>query len=105
MKINFELINLQDTEIAEPPLTADVPEADTWYLISASGTSTVSGGSVISVSCKLISSKYSLASKFSFGTTNSWRITGSHNTKILKQSQHQNPQALHSLLLQLSGPR
>ena len=54
----FELINWQDTEITEPPLTVDVPEADIRYQVSASGTSAVSGGSAISVSCQLISSKF-----------------------------------------------
>lgn len=37
----FELINWQDTEITEPPLTADVPEADIRSFVKSGGQSTI----------------------------------------------------------------
>ena len=37
----FELINWQDTEITEPPLTADAPEADTRSFVKSGRQSTI----------------------------------------------------------------
>ena len=37
----FELINWQDTEITEPPLTANVPEADIRSFVKSDGQSTI----------------------------------------------------------------
>jgi hypothetical protein len=37
----FELINWQDTKITEPPLTADVPEADIRSFVKSGGQSTI----------------------------------------------------------------
>jgi hypothetical protein len=37
----FELINWQDTEITEPPLTADVPVADIRSFVKSGGQSTI----------------------------------------------------------------